>query len=148
VKIINKKANFNYKLLEKYEAGIALTGKEVKAFRKGAVDLSSSYGKIIKGEVYLVGANFSVDENPTRSRKLLLHKKEIVSILTKIKAKRLTLVPTKMYNKGRLIKVELALAKPKKKHSKRQDLKRADLDREAERELRSDKLDYQKDSRR
>ena len=148
MKIFNKKAKLNYKLLETYEAGIALTGKEVKAFRKGAVDLSSSYGKIIRREAYLVGANFSVDENPTRSRKLLLHKKQITSILNKIKAKRLTLVPTKMYNKRRLIKLELALAKPKKGYNKKEDKKRADLDREAERELRSDKQDYQKDFRR
>lgn len=147
MKIFNKKAKLKYKLLEKYEAGIVLTGKEVKAFRRGAVDLSSSYGKIIGGEAYLVGANFSVDENPTRSRKLLLHKRQIISILTKTKAKRLTLVPTKMYNKGRLVKVELALAKPKKRHSRKEDKKRADLDREAERELRSDKLDYQKEKR-
>ena len=148
MKIFNKKAKFNYNLLEKYEAGIALTGKEVKAFRKGAVDLSSTYGKIIDGEVYLVGANFSVDTDPTRSRKLLLHKKEITSILTKLKAKRLTLVPTKMYNKRRLVKLELALAKPKKQFSKKESKKRADLDREAERELRSDKRDFQKENRR
>ena len=64
MKIYNKKARFNYKLLEKYEAGVSLTGKEVKAFRKGAVDLSNTYGKIIEGEAYLIGANFSVDENP------------------------------------------------------------------------------------
>ncbi|MBN1168962.1 SsrA-binding protein SmpB [Candidatus Woesebacteria bacterium] len=147
MKIINKKANYNYVPQERYEAGIALSGKEVKAFRKGAVDLSSAYGKVINDEMYLVGANFSVDENPARSRKLLLHRKEIVSILTKIKAKSLTLVPTKMYNKKRLIKLELALAKPKKQFSKKESKKRADLDREAERELRQDKMDFQKENR-
>lgn len=147
MKIFNKKARFNYKLLEKIEAGISLTGKEVKAFRKGAVDLSSSFGKIINGEAYLIGSNFSTDEDPIRSRKLLLHRKEIISVLTKIKAKRLTMVPTKMYNKGRLIKIELALAKPKKKFSKKESKKRADLDREAERELRSDKIGFQKENR-
>ena len=147
MKIFNKKAQFNYKLLEKYEAGIALTGKEVKAFRKGAVDLNSSYAKSIRGEIYLVGANFFVDENPSRSRKLLLHKKQILSILTKIKAKRLTLVPTKMYTKRYLVKIEIALAKPKKQFSKKESKKRVDLDREAERELRSDKFGFQKENR-
>jgi SsrA-binding protein len=139
MKIINKKARFNYNLFEKYEAGISLNGKEVKAFRKGSVDLGQSYGKIIDDEAYLINANFSVDTDQTRTRKLLFHKKEIVSILTKIKAKKLTFVPTKMYTKGPKIKVELALAKAKKKFEKKELLKRRDIERDAEKELRGEK---------
>ena len=139
MKIFNKKAKFNYVLLDKYEAGVSLTGAEVKAFRNGSVDLNQSYGKTIDGEVYLINANFAIDADQTRSRKLLLHKDEIVSINIKIKAKKLTLVPTKMYTKGRKIKVEVALAKSKKRFEKKEQLMRRDIERDAERELRGDK---------
>ena len=143
MKTINKKAGRNYKLLEKFEAGVVLTGAEVKAVKRGKVDLSRSFGKIIDGEIFLVNANIALDDikdqSATRSRKLLLHKKEITSILTKIKAKKLTLVPTKMYTKKRLIKVEVALAKAKRRHEKREAIKSADIKRDIERELRGQK---------
>jgi len=145
MKKINKKVHFNYNLFDKYEVGITLLGGEVKAIRKGGIDLSQSYAKIIDGEVYLINASISVEGKknylPTRSRKLLLHKDQIISIQSKIKAKKLTLVPTKVYTKGRLIKAEIALAKSKLKFDKKEAIKKKDIEREIERELRGDK-DY------
>lgn len=143
MKKINRKAKFNYNLFEKYEAGIVLAGAEVKAIRKGDIDLSNSFAKVMEDEVYLINVNIPVegkkDYNPTRTRKLLLHKKEILSIKTKIKAKKLTLVPTKVYTKGRRIKAEIALAKSKKKYQKKETKKKKDIEREVERELRGRK---------
>ncbi|MCH7730549.1 SsrA-binding protein SmpB [Patescibacteria group bacterium] len=143
MKIINKRAKFNYKLFDKYEAGISLLGAEVKVVRKGNVDLSRSFAKIIGGEAYLINANIPVagkkDYDSARTRKLLLHKDEIVSIRTKIKAKKLTLVPTMLYTKGRLVKAEIALAKTKRKFEKKEAIKKKDVEREIERELRGTK---------
>jgi SsrA-binding protein len=140
MKILNKKARFNYTLSEKYEAGISLLGGEVKSIRNGSADLSRSFVKIIEGQAYLVNTNISIqgkkDYNPTRSRKLLLHKDQIISILSKVKAKKLTLVPTKLYTKGRLIKVEIALAKPKRKFEKKEAIKKKDIEREIEKQLK------------
>ena len=140
MRIINKKARFNYDLLEKIEAGISLMGGEAKALRIKGADLSSSFAKIIGGEIYLVNANIPIegkkDYNSTRSRKLLLHKDQIVSIESKIKAKKLTIVPTKLYTKGRLVKVEIALAKTKRRFEKRQAIKKKDIEREINQELR------------
>lgn len=137
MKIINKKASFNYTLLERFEAGISLVGVEIKALRERGADLNNAFVKIINGEAYLINANiFSEGDNPTRSRKLLLHKREIISLENKIKAKKLTLIPTKIYNKGRHIKIEIALAKPKKQFEKKEALKRQDIKKEAERELK------------
>lgn len=142
MKIVNKKAKFNYNLLERLETGISLIGAEAKALRVRGADLSSSFAKIIGGEIYLVNANIPVegkkDYNPTRSRKLLLHKNQIVSIESKIKAKKLTLVPTKVYTKGRLVKVEIALAKTKRKFEKKEAIKRKDIERELQEALKSE----------
>ena len=143
MKIVNKKAQFNYILSDRFEAGIVLAGAEVKAIKNGKLSLSNSYVKIINLEAYLINANISVegkkDYNPTRMRKLLMHKKEIVSIKTKTKAKKLTIVPTEVYTRGRLIKLELALARPKKKYEKKEILKKRDIKRVIERELRGNK---------
>jgi SsrA-binding protein len=139
MKIFNKRAKFNYILDEKFEAGIVLSGDEVKAFRHGAVDITHSFGKITENEAYLINANFAVEKDQTRPRKLLMHKKEIISIDIKIKAKKLTFVPTKMYTKHGNIKVELALGKGKKKFEKKESIKRADIERNAEKELRGEK---------
>lgn len=140
MKVTNRKASFNYKLFDKYETGVSLVGGEVKAIKNSKVDLSQAYVKIIENEAYLINAQIDIPDkknySPTRARKLLLHKKEIVSIRSKVKAKKLTIVPTKMYNKGRLIKLEIALAKYKRKHEKRQEIKKKDIDREIERELK------------
>jgi len=138
MKILNKKASFNYTLLERFEAGISLTGEEIKTLKERGADLGNSYAKIINNEAYLINANiFSEKGDSNRSRKLLLHKREIISLESKIKAKKLTLIPVKMYNKGRRIKVELALAKPKKEFEKKEALKRQDIKREIEKELKS-----------
>ena len=142
MKIKNKKAHFNYILTEQFEAGVVLSGAEVKSIRQGKIDISNSFAKIINSEMYLLNANISAaekDHNPTRTRKLLMHKKEIISINTKIKAKRLTIVPTKVYTKGRLIKFELSLAKSKKRFEKREIKKKKDIEREIEQELRGNK---------
>lgn len=146
MQIINKKARFKYKLLESLEAGIVLNGAEVKALRAGKVDISNSHAKIINNEAYLINANIPVegkkDYDSTRSRKLLLHKDQIIQLKSKIKAKRLTLVPVRMYTKGNLVKVEIALAKAKREFEKREKIKEKDLERQIERELkdRSPKL--------
>ncbi len=137
MKVTNKKANFNYKLEStKYEAGIALTGDEVKAFKTNKTDLSSSHAKLIDNEVFLVNANISGAKEPTRSRKLLLKRSEITSIGSLIGTKRLTFVPLSMYTKGRLIKVKLALGKIKRKFEKKENLKKKAIKRQIERELK------------
>jgi len=141
--IVNKKAQFNYNLFERFEAGLVLNGGEVKAVRGRQVDLSNSYAKIVGDETYLINANIPVegkkDYVSTRTRKLLLHKSEIISIKSKIKAKKLTLVPLRVYTKGSLIKAEIALAKTKRKFEKKESIKKKDIERDIERELRGDK---------
>src|SRR3989344_408886 len=142
MQVLNKRAKFDYNLLESYEAGAELLGGEVKAIRQGKIDLSNSFAKVIDDEVFLVNANIPVKDkknySPSRTRRLLLHKDEIISIKTKIKAKKLTLVPTKMYTKGRLVKVQIALAKSKLKFEKKEAIKRKDIEREIARELRGE----------
>ena len=139
----NKKARKNFEILEKIEAGIVLTGPETKSAKEGAVDLSASFAKFLKGELYLVGAKispykFASIENydPERSRKLLLKKSELKRLLGKLQEKGLTLIPLKLYAKKGWIKVELGLAKGKKKFEKREILKQKAIKREIERELK------------
>ncbi|OGM21649.1 SsrA-binding protein [Candidatus Woesebacteria bacterium RIFCSPHIGHO2_01_FULL_38_9b] len=141
MQVLNRKAKFNYFLYERLEAGISLLGGEAKAVRGGKVDLSQSYVKLIDNQAFLVNANIPIegkkDYESTRSRKLLLHKDQIVSLKTKIKTKRLTVVPVRMYNKGRLLKVEIALAKSKRKFEKKEAIKRKDIEREIEEEFKN-----------
>ena len=141
MQILNRKAKFNYFLYERLEAGISLLGGEARAVRSGKVDLSQSYVKLIDNQAFLVNANIPIegkkDYESTRSRKLLLHKDQIVSFKTKIKSKRLTVVPVRMYNKGRLLKVEIALAKSKRKFEKKEAIKRKDIEREIEEEFKN-----------
>lgn len=141
MKIYNKRARYEYALTgDKYEAGVSLSGGEAKAVRTGHADLSQSVAKFLGSEAWLVNANIPVpgakDYNQTRSRKLLLHKDEIISLGTKMKQHGLTFVPLSMYTKGRLVKVGLALGKPKRKFEKRQAIKLKDVQRDIERELR------------
>lgn len=141
MKIINRKAGFDYQILEKFECGIVLSGAEAKAIHTNHADLSRSTARIMGGEAYLINASIQPKNppnnyQPTRSRKLLLHKAELVSLGTKIKQFKLTLVPLSLYTKGRLVKAELALAKPKRKFEKKQTLKDRDIQRDLERELR------------
>lgn len=138
----NKKATFNYKLLETFEAGLFLLGHEVKAIKDGHVSLKGAYLSfrypLGKPEIFLIGAHISKyrhagnldDYNPIRERKILLKAKEINHLLGKKEEKGLTLIPVKIYTKRSLIKLELALAEGKKKFDKRADLKKKDLDRQ------------------
>lgn len=139
--IINKKAQFNYRLLEKIEAGISLLGSEAKTLRLRGGDLSNSYAKIMNGEVFLINFNIPIqnkkDYDPKRLRKLLLHKKEIISMTTKIKSQGLTMIPVKLYNKRRLFKIELALAKSKRMFEKKASIKKKDIEREVEAEFKN-----------
>ena len=137
MRVANRKAKFNYKLeSERFEAGISLEGSEAKAFRTNKVDLANAHARIIDDEVWLINANISGAKKPTRMRKLLLKKSQIVSISTKMKQKRLTFVPVSMYTTGHLIKVKLALGKTKKKFEKRENLRKKAIKRQIEQEIK------------
>jgi len=141
MQVVNKKASFNYFLYDKFEAGISLLGGEVKAARAGNIDLSQSYVKLIGDQAYLVNANIPIEGkkeyNSTRSRKLLLHKDQIISLKFRVKAKKLTVVASRVYNKGRLLKLEIALAKSKRTFEKKEAIKRKDIEREIEKEFKN-----------
>lgn len=142
----NKKAHFDYEVLEKFEAGVVLFGQEVKSIRTGHVNLSGTYVTFFKSEPFLVGAkippyqpnNMGSDYNEDRQRKILLNKKEIDYLMGKTKTKGFSLIPLKVYDKNGRIKLEFGLAKGKKKYDKKEKIKNRDVDREANREL-SDK---------
>ncbi|HJY98574.1 MAG TPA: SsrA-binding protein [Patescibacteria group bacterium] len=141
MKLFNKRAKFEYELAgEGVEAGISLKGAEAKSLREGRGDLSQSFVKIMSGEVYLLNANIPaagiVGYDATHKRKLLLHKGEILSLTTKMKQKKLQIVPVRVYNKGRLIKLYLELGKPKRKFEKKESIKRRDINRELEKEFK------------
>lgn len=140
MEVINKKASFNFLLKDRLEAGLVLSGAEAQSIRLGKIDLSNSYVKIIKGEAYLVNANIPIanliNYVPTRTRKLLLHKSQITSLQSKISGQGLAIIPIKVYNKGHLIKLQIALAKGKKKFEKRKLLRLQDQNREAEKDLK------------
>ena len=143
MKIINRRARYDYQLLERIEVGIALTGPEVKSVRASKMSLNESFVRIRAGEAWLINAHISPypfarqeDFDPKRTKKLLLHKKEILALEQKMKQKKLTLVPVSCYTKRNRIKVEIALAKGKKKYEKKEAKKRKDLEREAEQELK------------
>ena len=140
----NKQAKFDYEILEKYEAGISLLGFEVKSVKNGRISLGGSYAHIKGKEVWLVGAdippyqpkNTPKDYDPTRTRRLLLTQKEIKSLTGKTKESGLTLVPLRAYIKGRLVKLELGLARHKKKSDKREVIKKRETDRDIRRALK------------
>jgi SsrA-binding protein len=140
----NKKAHFEYEILDTFEAGIVLTGTEVKAARTKKVNIEEGYARIINGEMFIVGINISQYENgnrfnhePVRDRKILLHKQEIKRLTGKLKEKGLTLIPLKMYFKNGKLKVLLGLGKGKAKYDKRRAIQKRDLDREMQREWRN-----------
>jgi SsrA-binding protein len=133
----NRKAFHDYHILETFEAGVALLGTEVKAIRGGNVNLRDSYARVEAGEVWIYNVNVSpyshrgyANHEPTRRRKLLLHKQEIRKLIGKTVEKGMTLVPTRMYFKNGHIKVAIGLAKGKKSHDKRETEKRREADRE------------------
>lgn len=143
MKVINRRAFHDYQILEKFEAGVSLTGPEVKSVKTGHVDLLGSFVKIVGSEIYLVNAkiypySFARIENydPQRTRKLLLHRKQIISLKTKIAQSSLTIVPLTCYTTHGLVKMELAMARGKKSYDHREEIRKRDLQREIERELR------------
>jgi SsrA-binding protein len=145
IKVIynNKRANFDYELLERFEAGLVLTGTEIKSIRDHKVSLQQSFVQPRDDELWLLDANISPYEHgnrqnhePTRPRKLLLHRREIDRILTGLTQKGLTVVPTRLYLKDGRAKIEVALARGKRKFDKRSDIARRDADRQVERALR------------
>ena len=146
VKLIadNRKARHEYELLDRYEAGIVLTGTEVKSLRDGGASLQQAYADVRDGEAWLIGAHIAeygqgnvANHEPDRDRKLLLHSKEIASLLGKVRERGLTLVPTRLYFKDGKVKVELALARGKEQRDKRRDIAKRDADRQIERALKS-----------
>ncbi len=140
----NRKARHDYQLLERFEAGLVLTGTEVKSLRQGRASLAQAYGDVRGAEVWLIGAHIPVYEQgnianhePDRDRKLLLHKREISSLIGKVREKGLTLVPTRLYFKDGRAKVELALARGKEQRDKRRDIAKREADRQIERALKT-----------
>ena len=140
----NKKAFFNYELIETLEAGISLLGSEVKSIREGKISLKESYAEIKEGEVFLINCHISpynpaniFNHDPLREKKLLLHRREIKRLIGKIKEKGLTLVPVRVLlnDKGK-VKVEIALAKGKRVYQKRDAIRQRDQDREMRTELK------------
>ena len=138
----NRKAFHEYHILETFEAGVQLKGSEVKSIREGKASLNQGYILIRKGEAWLKGSHIasyshtgSEGHEPVRNRKLLLHKKEIQRIGSKLAEKGLTAVPTKLYFKGGLIKLEFGLAKGKKLYDKRETKKKRDVERDIQRAL-------------
>ena len=140
----NRRARHDYHLLERYEAGIALTGTEVKSLRAGRADLARAFADVREGEIWLVGARIDeyaqgniANHEPDRDRKLLLHRREIDSLLGKTRERGLTLVPTRIYFKNGKVKVEVALARGKEQRDKRRDIADRDAKRQVERALKA-----------
>ena len=137
MKIVNKKASFNYEILESLEAGVILTGSEVKSIKTGRLNLGDAYVKVINNELWLVNADipkykYTSDKNydNARSRKLLVNHAQLERLQSKIKQGNLTLVPLSVYTVHGLIKVEVGLARGKKYHEKREKEKERDMDRD------------------
>jgi SsrA-binding protein len=140
----NRRARYEYELLDRYEAGIVLTGTEVKSLRQGRASLAQAYADVRDGELWLLNASIATydqgniaNHDPERPRKLLLHRREIDSLFGKVRERGLTLVPTRLYFKDGRAKVELALARGKERQDKRRDIARRDADRQIERAMKS-----------
>ena len=145
----NKKAYFNYQILEKFEAGVSLIGQEVKSIKTKGVSLTGSYVIVRNEEIYWIGCKISAyqpknappDYNPERSRKLLLKKVEIKYLIGKSRQKGLTLIPLRLYTKDGRIKIEFAIVKGKKKFDKRELIKKREVEREIERTLKRGRVE-------
>src|SRR3989344_6513089 len=132
----NKKAYFNYEILEKFEGGLELQGQEVKSIKSGKASIAGAYAAIRGGELYLLGSqippyqqnNIKEGYDPERTRKILVKKEDINYFIGKLQTERLTLIPLKLYNKGNLVKNELGLGKSKKKEDKREAIKKRETD--------------------
>ena len=139
----NRQASFRFQLLEKLECGIALTGTEVKSLREGKAQLKDGYASVDHGELWLHNVHIppyppaaNANHDPERDRKLLVHRRELERLIGKTRERGLTLVPTRIYFKGANAKVELALARGKDVHDKRETIRRREQQREVERALR------------
>lgn len=143
VEINNRKANFDYEILDTYETGIVLTGTEIKSVRLGNVNLKDSYGIVRNNEIYILNMHISeykegniFNHDEKRTRKLLLHKKEILKIRDKVNLEGITLVPLKLYFKKNKVKILLGIAKGKKTYDKREAIKKRDTEREIRNQLK------------
>ena len=141
--VTNRKANHNYKIIDKYEAGMVLTGSEVKSIRNNKISIKEAYVRIINNELFIIGMNISSyensgysDHNPTSDRKLLVHRKEILKIRKFVEEKGRTLVPLKVYFKKGKAKLEFGLGQGKKLWDKRQDIKDKQLNRRIDRKIK------------
>jgi len=140
----NKKVSFDYEILEKYEAGVELLGFEVKSIKSGHISIQGSFVVVRDSQLYLLNAfvppyqpkNAPSNYNPSRTRRLLLHRFQTKKLIGKTKEKGLTLMPFKVYNKDNKIKIEVVLARPRKKIDKREKIRGRDVQREIERELK------------
>jgi len=141
---LNKAARHSYEIIETIEAGIVLSGPEVKSLRNGGGNIKDSYAQVRNAEVFLNNFHISpyakasnLSYDPTCPRKLLFHRREIIRLSAKVKEKGLTLIPLSLYLKGNRIKVEIGLAKGRRAHSKKEVIKERDIQREASREVKS-----------
>lgn len=144
MKIVNRRAFYDYRILDRFEAGINLNGAEVKAVRNGHADLTGSFVKVIGSEAYLVNAKIFPYQyarpegyDATRTRKLLLHKKEIIALKSKTEGSNLTIVPISLYTTKHLIKAELSIARGKKQYDKKEAIKQKDIERDIEEEFKA-----------
>jgi len=140
----NKKARFNYEILDNFEAGIVLQGTEVKSLRLKKASIQEAYARVKNNEIYIVGMNISTYEmgnifnhEPVRDRKLLLHRHEIKRLIGKLQERGLTLVPLRLYFKNGKVKIELGLGKGKAQHDKRKAIQQRDIDREMRRDFKN-----------
>lgn len=148
---VNRKAHFDYTIEEKFEAGIMLTGGEVKSLRDGRANLKDSYGRVDKGQLFLLNTHISdykpayfFNGDPTRTRKLLMHKKEILRLMGKVQEQGLTLIPLRLYFKNGRAKVEIALARGKKRYDKRETIREREVQRDIARGMQRNLRDYGK----
>ncbi len=144
MEIQNRKVNFDYEIVETFETGIVLTGTEIKSIRQGQANLKDSYAIIRNSEIYLLNMHISkydqgniFNHDETRTRKLLMHKKEILKLKDKLDLEGFTLVPIKLYFKGSKAKILLGLAKGKKNYDKREAIKKKDVTRQMAKDLKN-----------
>lgn len=144
IEINNRKVNFDYEIVETYESGIVLTGTEIKSIREGKANLKDSYAIVRNNELYLLNMHISAYEQGNRfnheedrTRKLLMHKKEILKLRDKIEISGFTLVPIKLYFKGNKAKILIGLAKGKKNYDKREVIKKKDMERQVAKDLKN-----------
>ena len=143
MEINNRKARYNYQIIDKIEAGIVLTGTEIKSIRDGKANITDSYASVKNGEAFLINMHISTYENgnifnhdETRTRKLLLHKNEILKLNDKVRIGGFTLIPLKVYLKNGRAKVLVGICKGKKNYDKREDIKKRDIERELRSKLK------------